>query len=73
MPKKLFIQYFRQYCQQIDVKRIGNVESLFELPFLTKNLVVLPYSGTYRGKMYANQDFIFGIDTVEISYTDLDV
>jgi hypothetical protein len=73
MPKKLFIQYFRQYCQQMDVKRIGNVESLFELPFLAKNLVVLPYSGTYRRKMYAEQDFIFGIDTIEVNYTELEV
>jgi hypothetical protein len=72
MPKKLFIQYFRQYCQRMDVKRIGNVESLFELPFLAKNLVVLPYSGTYRRKMYTEQDFIFGIDTVERSYGRLD-
>ena len=72
MPKKLFIQYFRQYCQRMDVKRIGNVESLFELPFLAKNLVVLPYSGTYRRMMYAEQDFVFGIDTVERSYGRLD-
>lgn len=73
MPKTSFIQYFRRYCARKDIKRIGNVESLFELPFLAKNLVVLPYSGHYRGKMYAEQDFIFGVDTIEVSYADLDV
>jgi hypothetical protein len=74
MPKKLFIQQFRHYCARKDIKRIGDVESLFELPFLTKNLIVVNYSGTYRGKMYAEQDFIFGIDTVEVSCcADIDV
>lgn len=73
VPKKLFIMYFRWYCQKVGIKRIENVEPLFELPFLAKNLVVINYAGQYRGKMYAEQDFIFGVDVVEKTYEELDV
>ena len=73
MPIKLFIQNFRHYCQQIGTKRIENADTLFELPFLAKNLVIINYRGDYRGKMYTDQDFVFGLDTTEVSYADLDV
>ena len=77
IPKKLFIQYFRQYCQRNGIERIKNVESLFELPFLAKNIIVINYTGIYKGKAFAPQDFIFGVDIMEeeygASHQDLDV
>ena len=73
MPKKLFIQIFKQYCQSNGIECIKNIESLFELPFLAKNLVIINYRGHYRRKMYTDQDFIFGIDTVEVNYSELEV
>ena len=68
IPKKFFIQIFKQYCQINGIECIKNIESLFELPFLAKNLVIINYRGHYRRKMYTDQDFIFGVDVKEQEY-----
>jgi hypothetical protein len=75
IPQKLFVQIFNQHCQENVLGRCRFNEDIYAGPFSSREIDVRTGSATYRGKAYANQRFIYGVDTIEENYTgaDLDV
>ena len=75
IPQKLFVQIFNQHCQENVLGRCKFNEDIYAGPFSSRELEVRMDSQTYRNKAYANQRFIFGVDTIEENYAgaDLDV
>jgi hypothetical protein len=75
IPQKLFVQIFNQHCQENVLGRSKFNEDIYAGPFSSREIDVKSGSLTYRGKAYANQKFIYGVDAIEDNYTgeDLDV
>jgi hypothetical protein len=75
IPQKLFVQIFNQHCQENVLGRTKFNEDIYAGPFSSREIDVKSASMTYRGKAYANQKFVFGVDALEdnIIGEDLDV
>ena len=64
MPEKIFIKYFKDYCQS----KQKYTETVYKQLFSDKRIVVKYYSGMYKGRMFNNQRFLFGVDVKEQEY-----
>jgi hypothetical protein len=65
IPQKLFVQIFNQHCQENVLGRCRFNEDIYAGPFSSREIDVRTGSATYRGKAYANQKFVHGVDAVE--------
>jgi hypothetical protein len=68
IPQKLFVQIFNQHCQENVLGRCRFNEDIYAGPFSSREIDVRMGSATYRGKAYANQRFVYGIDAIEDNY-----
>jgi hypothetical protein len=73
IPQKLFVQIFNQHCQENVLGRCRFNEDIYAGPFSSREIDVRGGSMTYRGKAYANQKFVHGIDAIEDNYLGEDV
>ena len=73
IPQKLFVQIFNQHCQENVLGRSKFNEDIYAGPFSSREIDVKSGSLTYRGKAYANQKFIHGVDAIEDNYTGEDI
>ena len=73
IPQKLFVQIFNQHCQENVLGRSKFNEDIYAGPFSSREIDVKSGSITYRGKAYANQKFIHGVDAIEDNYTGEDI
>jgi NOL1/NOP2/fmu family ribosome biogenesis protein len=73
IPQKLFVQIFNQHCQENVLGRSKFNEDIYAGPFSSREIDVKSGSMTYRGKAYANQKFIHGVDAIEDNYTGEDI
>jgi hypothetical protein len=75
IPQKVFVQIYNQHCQENVLGRCKFNEDIYAGPFSSREIEVRTESITYRGKAYANQKIIFGMDVHEENYSldDTDV
>jgi hypothetical protein len=64
IPEKIFIKYFKDYCQS----KQKYTESVYKRPFSDKKIDIKYHSGMYKGRMFNNQRFLFGVDVKEQEY-----
>ena len=62
VPHKLFVQIFNQHCQENMLGRCRLNEDIYAGPFSSRELEVKTMTTVYKGKAYANQKFIVGMD-----------
>ena len=72
IPQKLFVQIYNQHCQENVLGRCRFNEDIYAGPFSSREIEVRTESIVYRGKAYANQKILFGLDAVEEHYIDQD-
>jgi len=63
-PQKVFVQIFNQHCQANNLGRPRFNSDFYAGPFSSRDIEVRDFEGTYNGKFYSNQPFIFGLDVV---------
>jgi len=68
VPEKIFVRFFKQYCCENNTHINRYIKSIYEVPFSERGLVIRCHTGMYKGKSFAPQDFIFGIDIMEEEY-----
>lgn len=74
VPQKLFVQIFNQHCQENNLPRSKFNQDVYAGPFSSRELEVRSSEVQYRGRVYASQPIIYGVDiiqeNVEISNVD---
>lgn len=65
VPQKLFVHMFNQHCQENNLPRSKFNPDVYAGPFSARELEVRTESVSYRGKMYAAQPVIYGVDLVQ--------
>lgn len=74
VPQKLFVQVFNQHCLENNLPRPKFNPDVCAGPFSSRDLEVRSADVQYRGRMYATQPVIYGLDiiqeNVEISNVD---
>jgi hypothetical protein len=74
VPQKLFVQIFNQHCQENNLPRSKFNQDVYAGPFSSRELEVRSSEVQYRGRVYASQPIIFGVDiiqeNIEISNVD---
>ncbi len=74
VPQKLFIYVFNQHCIENNLQKSKFNQDIYAGPFSSRDLEVRSESIQYRGRSYAAQPVIFGIDVnqddIEISNID---
>jgi hypothetical protein len=73
MPQNAFVASYKEHCSLNTLGAPKFNEDVYAGPFSSRELEVRTTSMTYRGKAYATQKFIFGVDTVEERYESNDV
>lgn len=72
VPQKLFVHIFNQHCQENNLNRSRFNPDVYAGPFSSKEIEVRNESITYKGRAYAAQPVIYGLDVVqEISNIDI--
>ena len=64
-PKAEFVVKFNQYCLANNLGKPKFNYDFYAGPFSQRDIVVRNHTAMYRGKMVANQEFIFGIEIIE--------
>jgi len=67
VPQKVFVHVFNQHCQENNLGRHKFNPDFYAGPFSSRDLEVRIDTKVYKGKAYANQPFIFGVETAEES------
>ena len=65
VPQKLFVQIFNQHCQENNLPRSKFNPDVYAGPFSSRELEVRNVEVQYRGRMYASQPIIYGVDIVQ--------
>jgi hypothetical protein len=65
VPQKIFVQIFNQHCQENNLGKVKFNPDFYAGPFSTRDIEVRNEARTYKGRAYAKQPFVFGIDVVE--------
>lgn len=65
VPQKIFIQIFNQHCQENNLGKVKFNPDFYAGPFSTRDIEVRTEAVTYKGRAYALQPVIFGVDVVE--------
>ena len=64
-PKAEFVSKFNNYCLANNLGKPKFNYDFYAGPFSQRDIVVRHHTAIYKGKMMANQEFIFGIELVE--------
>ena len=72
VPQKIFIQVFNQHCQENNLGKVKFNPDFYAGPFSTRDVEVRSEAVTYKGRAYANQPVVFGLDVIEetLEFTD---
>lgn len=74
VPQKLFVHMFNQHCQENNLPRSKFNPDVYAGPFSQKELEVRSDAVTYKGRPYANQPIIYGVDVVnEVINSNIDI
>ena len=65
-PKSAFISRFNEYCNNNHLGKPRFTYDFYVGPFSSRDIVVRRDTQVYKSNMYDNQDFIFGLDIVDI-------
>ncbi len=65
VPQKLFVHVFNQHCQENNLPRSKFNPDVYAGPFSSREIEVRSDVVNYRGKMYAQQPIIYGLDVVQ--------
>jgi Family of unknown function (DUF5906) len=71
IPQNAFVASYKEHCSLNTLGTPKFNEDVYAGPFSSRELEVRTTSMTYRGKAYATQKFIFGVDTVEEMNVDV--
>ena len=64
-PRAEFVSKFNQYCTANNLGKPKFNYDFYAGPFSQRDITVRHHTMTYKGKMVANQEFIFGIDLID--------
>ena len=64
-PQKLFVQMFNQHCIENNLGKFKFNPDFYAGPFSSRDIIVRTESMTYKGRAYASQPFVFGLDLVQ--------
>ena len=65
VPQKIFIQIFNQHCQENNLGKFKFNSDFYAGPFSSRKLEVRSEARTYKGRAFAAQPIVFGLDVVE--------
>ena len=65
VPQKVFVQNFNIHCHENNLGKVKFNPDFYAGPFSARDIEVRSEAVTYRGRGYANQPVIFGLDVVE--------
>lgn len=65
VPQKIFIQIFNQHCQENNLGKFKFNSDFYAGPFSSRKLEVRTEARTYKGRAFAAQPIVFGLDVVE--------
>ncbi len=65
VPQKFFVHMFNQHCQENNLPKSKFNPDVYAGPFSSRELEVRSEAVTYRGKPYATQPVIYGIDLIQ--------
>ena len=65
IPQKIFIAYFKTHCTENNLGVCKFNQDIYAGPFSSREIEVRNEAREYKGSMYANQPFIFGVDIGE--------
>lgn len=64
-PRAEFVSKFNQYCTANNLGKPKFNYDFYAGPFSQRDIVVRHHTMAYKGRMMANQEFIFGIDLID--------
>jgi NOL1/NOP2/fmu family ribosome biogenesis protein len=73
VPQKLFVHMFNQHCQENNLQRSRFNPDVYAGPFSQKELEVRSEAVTYKGRPYANQPIIYGVDVLQDVISNIDI
>lgn len=73
VPQKLFVHMFNQHCQENNLARSRFNPDVYAGPFSQKELEVRSEAVTYKGRPYANQPIIYGVDVLQDVISNIDI
>lgn len=73
VPQKLFVHMFNQHCQENNLPKSKFNPDIYAGPFSQKELEVRTEAVTYKGRSYANQPIIYGVDVVQEIISNIDI
>ena len=65
VPQKIFVQLFNQHCQENNLGKVKFNPDFYAGPFSARDIEVRSEAVTYKGRAYATQPVIYGLDVVE--------
>lgn len=65
VPQKIFIQIFNQHCQENNLGKFKFNSDFYAGPFSSRKLEVRTEARSYKGRAFAAQPIVFGVDVVE--------
>jgi hypothetical protein len=65
VPQKLFVHMFNQHCQENNLARSRFNQDVYAGPFSSREIEVRIDAVQYKGRMYAQQPIIYGLDIVQ--------
>jgi hypothetical protein len=65
VPQKIFVQNFNIHCQENNLGKVKFNPDFYAGPFSSRDLEVRSEAITYKGRVFANQPVIYGVDVVE--------
>ena len=65
VPQKIFIQVFNQHCQENNLGKVKFNPDFYAGPFSTRDIEVRSAAITYKGRAYAIQPVVYGVDVIE--------
>lgn len=65
VPQKVFVQNFNIHCHENNLGKVKFNPDFYAGPFSARDIEVRSEAITYKGRGYANQPVIFGVDVVE--------
>lgn len=65
VPQKIFVQFFNQHCQENNLGKVKFNPDFYAGPFSARDIEVRSEVCTYKGRPYASQPVIWGLDVVQ--------
>lgn len=73
VPQKVFVNIFNQHCAENNLPKSKFNPDIYAGPFSQKELEVRSEAVSYKGKQYATQPIIYGVDVVQEDINNIDI